>query len=98
MKPLFVGKILYTPDNAITRNITRGANATFEKAVQILDTIRVVVDTQKMLQDGTNGSDTLSKLRVSFNGTYIFVYKLFHVYRLLFQITTVRKGLLLFSN
>lgn len=64
MKPLFVGQILYTPDNALTREIISGANATFDKMASLLDTIRVIVRTQEMLQDNFNGSESLTKLGV----------------------------------
>lgn len=64
MKPLFAGKILYTPNNAVTRALVTEANSTFANIASLLRTINSVTESQEALLKGVNGSQSLDDLQV----------------------------------
>ena len=66
LKPLFVGKILFTPDTEVTRNITRAANTTFNELAKIVDTVKVIVGMQHTFDNGFSDPNTLNHLKVRY--------------------------------
>ena len=65
MKPLFTGKILYTPNNSVTRAIVSEANSTFDNMASMLSTLKSVSASQEALLRGINGTDELENLQVT---------------------------------
>lgn len=63
VKPLLRGKIVYTPDNALTREIMREANATFDRMASISQTLKAMVKTNEDLMRNVNDSD-IQKIKV----------------------------------
>lgn len=61
IKPLFVGKILYTPNNAVNREIVSEANSTFNNMARLLNTVKSTLATQKTL---TQEVENLENLQV----------------------------------
>ena len=57
LKPLRLGKILYTPDNDVTKQIVSSANFTFNDMSHLLNTMKVIVDSQRQLVDTLNGTN-----------------------------------------
>jgi len=64
LKPLRLGKILYTPDNDVTKQIVSSANFTFNDMSHLLNTMKVIVDSQRQLVDTLNGTEQVRSLQV----------------------------------
>ena len=65
MKPLFTGKILYTPNNSVTRAIVSEANYTFDNMASMLSTLSLYLSVREALLRGINGTDELENLQVT---------------------------------
>lgn len=66
MKPLFVGKILYTPETALTRDIVSKANSTFDNLASVLRIVESMLTSQDALLNSVDGSQNLDSLQVRF--------------------------------
>lgn len=64
LKPLLRGKIVYAPDNDITRQIVREANATFDRIAIISKTLKAMVKTNNDLMSRVDDSD-IEKIKVT---------------------------------
>jgi len=68
LKPLLVGKILFTPNTDMAKEIVRNANSSFDDLATILDTVKLFVKTQKALMGNQAETMQLQKLQVSIGG------------------------------
>lgn len=65
MRPLLKGKILYTPNNTVTRNIIEKSNHTFNTVHLLVQAIATMVDSVDQLENGLGGQEGLRNLSVS---------------------------------
>lgn len=65
LKPLLAGKILYSPDNEVTRQIVQNANSSFNDFAQLFSVVKSVVNSNEEIKRSLNGSSGVNTLKVS---------------------------------
>lgn len=64
LKPLMLGQVLYTPDNAVTSAIIGRANSTFSTLTTLLDTMASIVESRDSIFRSLNGTEGVVRLQV----------------------------------